>query len=294
DQVRELSMVTGWAQWRAEIEDYIQNHPEDVILQLDEKETVLGYMILDPRERPEGEYLSFISFRPEARGGGLGKAMMREAMRIALARGRGRLIGHVRGGSRQHSFYRKIAADLTLGVTETQEGEYSNGDPKIFITFSTNFATLKDAEPAVAAAWAEQVRELSRTTGWESWLGEIDDYLTRHPEDVIVKLDGDGKVVGYAILDSDYRPEGEYLSFMAIRPDARGGGLGKAILKEALRIAAERGRERLTWHVRGNTQQHHFYERAAAELTDSMTQTVEGQYADTGEPKVFMTYSVKR
>jgi ribosomal protein S18 acetylase RimI-like enzyme len=62
-----------------------------------------------------------------------------------------------------------------------------------------------------------------------------------------------GEVVGFALWFLTYSTwlgtHGIYLEDLYVRPEARGGGHGKALLAELARIAAERGYGRVEWAV---------------------------------------------
>ena len=63
----------------------------------------------------------------------------------------------------------------------------------------------------------------------------------------------EGEVVGCAIWFLSFSTwrgvHGIYLEDLFVRPEARGGGHGKALLTELARICVERGYERLEWSV---------------------------------------------
>ena len=63
----------------------------------------------------------------------------------------------------------------------------------------------------------------------------------------------DGVVVGYALWFLNYSTwegvHGIYLEDLYVSPDQRGSGLGKALLLNLARIAAERGYARVEWSV---------------------------------------------
>ncbi|MFE3455367.1 GNAT family N-acetyltransferase [Nonomuraea sp. NPDC059194] len=63
----------------------------------------------------------------------------------------------------------------------------------------------------------------------------------------------DGRVVGYALWFLNFSTwrgtHGIYLEDLYVRPEARGGGHGKALMKELARICVERGYHRLEWSV---------------------------------------------
>ncbi|MEU5686670.1 GNAT family N-acetyltransferase [Streptomyces venezuelae] len=69
----------------------------------------------------------------------------------------------------------------------------------------------------------------------------------------IAEDDTSGDVVGFALWFLNFSTwrgvHGIYLEDLYVRPEARGGGHGKALLTELARICVERGYERLEWSV---------------------------------------------
>ncbi|MER6946127.1 GNAT family N-acetyltransferase [Nonomuraea sp. NPDC000554] len=63
----------------------------------------------------------------------------------------------------------------------------------------------------------------------------------------------EGEVVGFALWFLSFSTwrgvHGIYLEDLYVRPERRGGGHGKALLRELAAICAERGYERLEWSV---------------------------------------------
>ncbi|MEV2272112.1 GNAT family N-acetyltransferase [Nonomuraea africana] len=63
----------------------------------------------------------------------------------------------------------------------------------------------------------------------------------------------EGGVVGYTLWFLNYSTwrgtHGIYMEDLYVRPEARGGGHGKALMKELARICVERGYDRLEWSV---------------------------------------------
>ncbi|GAA3472148.1 GNAT family N-acetyltransferase [Nonomuraea roseola] len=63
----------------------------------------------------------------------------------------------------------------------------------------------------------------------------------------------DGRVVGYTLWFLSFSTwrgtHGIYMEDLYVRPEARGGGHGKALMKELARICVERGYHRLEWSV---------------------------------------------
>ena len=85
-----------------------------------------------------------------------------------------------------------------------------------------------------------------------------------------------GAVVGYASWSLNFSTwrgvHGIYLEDLYVRPTARGGGHGKALLTELARICVERGYQRLEWSVLNwNTPAIDFYEALGARPQDEWT-----------------------
>ncbi|MEV7615771.1 GNAT family N-acetyltransferase [Streptomyces sp. NPDC089799] len=82
-----------------------------------------------------------------------------------------------------------------------------------------------------------------------------------------------GEVVGYAIWFLNFSTwrgvHGIYLEDLYVRPSARGGGHGKALLAELARTCVERGYQRLEWSVLNwNAPAIDFYESLGARPQD--------------------------
>lgn len=69
----------------------------------------------------------------------------------------------------------------------------------------------------------------------------------------IAEDDASGEAVGFSLWFLNFSTwrgvHGIYLEDLYVRPEARGGGHGKALLTELARICVERGYERLEWSV---------------------------------------------
>ncbi|WP_298196626.1 GNAT family N-acetyltransferase [Novosphingobium sp.] len=93
-------------------------------------------------------------------------------------------------------------------------------------------------------------------------------------EVVIGELDGVAQ--GFALFFHNFstfegRP-GIYLEDLFVRPEARGAGLGKALLAELARLAVERGCARFEWSVLDwNTPSIGFYRALGARAMDDWT-----------------------
>ncbi|MFD8755827.1 GNAT family N-acetyltransferase [Kitasatospora sp. NPDC059577] len=69
----------------------------------------------------------------------------------------------------------------------------------------------------------------------------------------LIAEDAAGRPVGFALWFRNFSTwrgtHGIYLEDLYVRPEARGGGHGKALLLELARIAVERGYSRVEWSV---------------------------------------------
>ncbi|MFF8280186.1 GNAT family N-acetyltransferase [Streptomyces lateritius] len=86
----------------------------------------------------------------------------------------------------------------------------------------------------------------------------------------------EGEVVGFALWFLNFSTwrgvHGIYLEDLYVRPSRRGGGHGKALLRELARICVERGYERLEWSVLDwNTPSINFYKSLGARPQDEWT-----------------------
>ncbi|MFJ1607933.1 GNAT family N-acetyltransferase [Streptomyces sp. NPDC088253] len=100
-----------------------------------------------------------------------------------------------------------------------------------------------------------------------------------------------GEPVGFALWVLNFSTwrgvHGIYLEDLYVRPGARGGGHGKALLTELARICAERGYERLEWSVLNwNRPSIEFFEALGARPQDEWTvyRLTDGELRQLGEP----------
>jgi GNAT superfamily N-acetyltransferase len=101
---------------------------------------------------------------------------------------------------------------------------------------------------------------------------------------LIAEDDASGKTVGFALWFRNFSTwrgvHGIYLEDLYVRPEARGGGHGRALLGELARICVARGYGRLEWAVLDwNEPSIGFYKALGAEPMDEWT-----VYRLTGEP----------
>ncbi|MFC8662459.1 GNAT family N-acetyltransferase [Streptomyces sp. NPDC057199] len=99
----------------------------------------------------------------------------------------------------------------------------------------------------------------------------------------------DGEPVGFALWFLNFSTwrgvHGIYLEDLYVRPQARGGGYGKALLGELARICVERGYERLEWSVLNwNKPSIDFYEALGARPQGEWTvyRLTDGPLAELG------------
>ncbi|MFJ8012570.1 GNAT family N-acetyltransferase [Streptomyces sp. NPDC096339] len=99
----------------------------------------------------------------------------------------------------------------------------------------------------------------------------------------------DGEAVGFAMWFLNFSTwrgvHGIYLEDLYVRPGVRGGGHGKALLRELARICVERGYERLEWSVLDwNSPAIDFYRSVGAVPMDEWTvyRLTDGALAELG------------
>ncbi|MER5760896.1 GNAT family N-acetyltransferase [Streptomyces sp. NPDC002082] len=99
----------------------------------------------------------------------------------------------------------------------------------------------------------------------------------------------EGEVVGFSLWFLSFSTwrgvHGIYLEDLYVRPGVRGGGHGKALLRELARICVERGYERLEWSVlKWNEPTIAFYEALGARPQDewSVYRLTDGALAELG------------
>jgi GNAT superfamily N-acetyltransferase len=92
----------------------------------------------------------------------------------------------------------------------------------------------------------------------------------------LVAEDDAGDIVGFALWFYNFSTwrgrHGIYLEDLFVRPDARGGGHGRALLEALARIAVDNDCVRMEWVVlEWNDTAHRFYRRIGAEPMDEWT-----------------------
>ncbi|MGW2770371.1 N-acetyltransferase family protein [Streptomyces sp. NPDC001275] len=141
---------------------------------------------------------------------------------------------------------------------------------------------IRTASPADVPVIHALIRELAE---YEKALNEVratpeqlaEALFGEHPAAFAhIAQDEDGEAVGFALWFLNFSTwrgvHGIYLEDLYVRPEARGGGHGRALLTELARVCAERGYERLEWSVLNwNRPAIGFYEALGARPQDEWT-----------------------
>ena len=143
-----------------------------------------------------------------------------------------------------------------------------------------NDIRFRYAEKKDAALILEFIRELA---DYEHMLDEVvateellrEWIFEKKKAEVIFAMDN-GREVGFALFFHNFSTflgrAGLYLEDLFVKPEARGKGIGTAILKQLARIAVERGCGRLEWYcLDWNKPSIDFYLSLGAEPLDEWT-----------------------
>jgi len=141
------------------------------------------------------------------------------------------------------------------------------------MTHAIRFATPADV-PVILQLVRELAiyeRALDKVVATEALLHEAMFAASPAAEALIAELDG--QPVGLALFFHNFSTwtgwRGLYLEDLYVTPEARGAGLGKALLKRLAAIAVERGCARFEWQVlTWNTPAIDFYRAMGAELME--------------------------
>ena len=148
--------------------------------------------------------------------------------------------------------------------------------------------TLRDAVPADAALILQYIRELAEYERAPEKAVATEADLLEHgfggnPLIHVIMAEWAGRPAGFALWFLNFSTwegkPGLYLEDLFVRPEFRGHGIGKALLKRLARIAVERGCCRYQWQVLDwNTPSIEFYETHGAQvLKEWLTCRVEGE-----------------
>ena len=140
--------------------------------------------------------------------------------------------------------------------------------------------TFRFAQVADTPLILEFIRELA---DYERMLDQVeadeatlrDQLFEKHHAEVLFALE-DGTEVGFALFFHNFSTflgrAGLYLEDLYVKPEYRGQGYGKAILKKLAQIAVERGCGRLEWWcLDWNTPSIGFYRSLGAEAMEDWT-----------------------
>ena len=117
---------------------------------------------------------------------------------------------------------------------------------------------IRPATPADVPAVLQLIRDLAAYEREPDAVKATVEMLTATlfgptPSAEAIVAEVDGVVVGMALFFTNYSTwsgrNGVYLEDLYVRPEARGAGLGKALLVELARLAVERGCARVEWSV---------------------------------------------
>ena len=148
--------------------------------------------------------------------------------------------------------------------------------------------TLRDALPADAPLILAYIRELAEYERAPEKAVATEADILRHgfgenPLIHMVLAEWEGRPAGFALWFLNFSTwegkPGLYLEDLFVRPEFRGHGIGKALLKRLARIAVERGCCRYQWQVLDwHTASIEFYEAQGAQvLKEWLTCRVEGE-----------------
>lgn len=118
---------------------------------------------------------------------------------------------------------------------------------------------------------AEYERELDKVVATEPMLHEA--LFATPPAAEALIAEADGAPVGLALFFHNFSTwtgwRGLYLEDLYVTPEARGTGVGKALLKRLAQVAVERGCQRFEWAVLDwNTPAQEFYKAMGASIMD--------------------------
>jgi mycothiol synthase len=206
-----------------------------------------GYAYVSPSSVPASTY-AMVRVRPEARGCGVGSALLEAARGRTRELGCDSLWGRVADdaslGFTARRGFREVARDIVVArEVEPGEGEVAPG-----------IVELSDEHlPGAYDVCVEVIAEVhaplpARARPFEEWL----EHESRDPAVAFVALDGEA-VVGYARLHTCGVPHRLEHGLTAVRRSHRRRGLATALKRAELKWAADRGfRELRTDTVEGN------------------------------------------
>jgi GNAT superfamily N-acetyltransferase len=146
---------------------------------------------------------------------------------------------------------------------------------------TTSTLTIRPAVPADVPTIVELIRALASYERLEDECRADADLLRGHlfgprPSCEVIIAEQEGAAVGFALFFHNYSTfltkPGIYLEDLFVRPEARGSGVGRALLARLAELAVERGCGRLEWAVlKWNQPAIGFYEKLGARPMDTWT-----------------------
>ena len=127
--------------------------------------------------------------------------------------------------------------------------------------------TVRQATPADAGDIAQLINDLNRHEGLEPLYSEALVLRDGFGEDAayhVLVAQGSDRLIGYAAYQAAYDTErggrSLWLLDLYVAPEARGGGAGRALMRQVARVACDHGCVSLWWGVRScNRQARAFY-----------------------------------
>lgn len=129
--------------------------------------------------------------------------------------------------------------------------------------------TIRPAGPEDAADLAAMIRQFSGEDGYESPLSAADlEELAfgSSPRVGVILAERAGRLLGYVLyypsFDTDHAARGFYLQDVYVRPEARGRGIGRALMAATARCCLEDGGLYLFWNALARNQTGRAFYRA--------------------------------
>ena len=167
-----------------------------------------------------------------------------------------------------------------MGVGDWDSSDYGKF-VRIFSRAAAMTTTIRSATRTDAALIASLIRELA---DYEKLLHEChvtaeaiaQSLFSSKPQAECVIAERDGAPVGFALFFHNYSTflakPGLYLEDLFVRPEARGHGVGKALLSHLAQLAVARGCGRFEWSVLDwNAPAIAFYQSLGAKAQDEWT-----------------------
>lgn len=215
-------------------------------------------------------YLEDLFVLPQARGKGIGKALLSHLAKLTVQRGYGGLEWSVLDWNTPAiGFYESIGAKILTDARVCRVAGAALPQLASLSAKSIRRAVSSDSADIFALVQAniEHDGGLDAFNGSEAQLANH--VFNRSYAEVI--LAEDTKPVGLALFCTNYSTfltkPGLFVEDLFVLPDYRGRGIGKALLSDLAQQVIDRGYGRLEWHVRvWNQPAIDFYQRIGAQI----------------------------